>query len=59
MINADGSVGDISILQGIDRTLNEEAIRVVKTMPKWSPGRQNGRAVRVFYTVPNDFRISN
>ena len=59
MVNTDGSVGDISILQGIDRTLNEEAIRVVKTMPKWSPGRQNGRAVRVFYTVPIDFRISN
>ena len=59
VINADGSVGDISILQGIDRTLNEEAIRVVKTMPKWSPGRQNGRAVRVFYTVPIDCRISN
>ena len=59
VVNTDGSVGDISILQGIDRTLNEEAIRVVKTMPKWSPGRQNGRAVRVFYTVPIDFRISN
>ncbi len=59
VVNTDGSVGDITILRGIDRSLDEEAIRVVKGMPKWSPGRQNGRVVRVYYTVPIDFRISN
>lgn len=59
VVNADGTVGDVTILRGIDRTLDEEAIRVVKAMPKWSPGRQNGKAVRVYYNVPIDFKISN
>ncbi len=58
VVNADGSVGDVVVLRGVDRVLDQEAIRVVKSMPKWSPGRQNGRAVRVYYNVPVDFRIS-
>jgi protein TonB len=57
VINRDGSVGDIKILRGVDNFLNDEAIRVVKKMPKWKPGKQNGNAVRVQLNLPVKFKI--
>lgn len=57
VVRPDGSVDDIQVLQGVDRSLNEEAVRVVGTLPKWTPGRQNGVAVSVYYTVPVVFQL--
>jgi protein TonB len=57
VINRDGTVGDIKLLRGVDNFLNDEAIRVVKKMPKWKPGKQNGNAVRVQLNLPVKFKI--
>lgn len=55
VINTDGSVTDVQIARGVDPSLDKEAIRVVKSMPKWKPGKQRGKSVRVSYTVPINF----
>lgn len=55
VINTDGSVTEVQIARGVDPSLDKEAIRVVKSMPKWKPGKQRGKAVRVSYTVPINF----
>ncbi|MDR1022221.1 MAG: TonB family protein [Prevotellaceae bacterium] len=57
VITKNGSVDRVEVLQGIDRVCDEEAMRVVRTMPKWIPGRHNGRAVPVVYTVPIVFKL--
>ncbi|MDR3188174.1 MAG: energy transducer TonB [Prevotellaceae bacterium] len=57
VVGKDGSVDRVEVLQGLDRVCDEEAIRVVKAMPKWIPGRHNGRAVPVVYTVPIVFKL--
>lgn len=57
VVEKDGSIGDIQILKGIGFGCDEEASRVIKSMPSWSPGRQNGRNVRVYYTMPINFRL--
>ena len=56
-INADGSVVDPVILRGVDPHLDKEALRVIGKMPKWKPGKQRGKPVRVKYTVPVNFRL--
>jgi protein TonB len=55
VINTDGSVTDVQIARGVDPSLDKEALRVVRDMPKWKPGKQRGKAVRVSYTVPINF----
>jgi TonB family protein len=55
VVEKDGSLGDIQILKGIGFGCDEEAQRVSKSMPKWNPGKQNGRNVRVFFTMPISF----
>ncbi len=55
VINTDGSVTDVEIARGVDPSLDKEALRVVRDMPKWKPGKQRGKAVRVSYTVPINF----
>ncbi|MCU0324005.1 MAG: TonB family protein [Spirosomaceae bacterium] len=55
VVEKDGSIGDVQILKGIGFGCDEEASRVIKTMPKWSPGKQNGRNVRVWFTLPISF----
>lgn len=55
VVEKDGSLGDVQILKGIGFGCDEEAQRVLKSMPKWSPGKQNGRAVRQYYTMPISF----
>ena len=57
VVNKAGEVSDITVLSGVDPLLDKEAIRVVKTMPKWIPGKQNGKAVNVYFTVPVVFRL--
>ena len=57
VVNKDGSIVDVHILKGVDASLDNEAVRVVKSMPKWSPGRQRGKAVRVKYVLPVVFRL--
>lgn len=57
VVGKDGAVSKVEVLQGIDRVCDEEAIRVVKSMPKWIPGRHNGRAVPVIFTVPIVFKL--
>ena len=57
VVERDGSITDVNILRGVDPSLDKEAMRVVKSMPKWTPGKQNGSAVRVKYQVPVSFRL--
>lgn len=57
VVNKDGSIVDVHVLKGVDASLDNEAVRVVKSMPKWSPGRQRGKAVRVKYVLPVVFRL--
>ncbi|WP_099464297.1 MULTISPECIES: energy transducer TonB [Parabacteroides] len=58
VINRDGSVVDAEVVRGVDPALDKEAIRVVNSMPKWTPGKQRGKPVRVKYTVPITFRLN-
>jgi len=55
-VNEDGSLSDIKVMRSVVPELDEEAIRVVKSMPKWNPAKQNGKAVKSKYTVPVVFR---
>ncbi|MFV0290646.1 MAG: energy transducer TonB [Mangrovibacterium sp.] len=57
VVNQDGGIEDVKVLRGVDPDLNEEAIRVVQSMPKWKPGMQGGKAVRVSYQVPVKFEM--
>lgn len=55
VVNTKGEVTDVKIARGVDPNLDKEAIRVVSNMPKWTPGKQRGKAVKVSYTVPINF----
>ena len=57
VVERDGSITDVKVVRGVDPSLDKEAVRVLKAMPKWIPGKQNGSAVRVKYTVPVTFRL--
>ena len=58
VVNKDGSIVDVEVVRsGGDPSLDKEAIRVIKSMPKWKPGKQRGKAVRVKYTVPVNFKL--
>lgn len=57
VVEKDGSISDVQVLQSVDPSLDKEAVRVVKAMPKWTPGKQGGAPVRVKYTVPLQFRL--
>jgi protein TonB len=57
VVNTDGSIQDVAVLKGLGFGCDEEAIRVVKAMPKWKPGKQSGRAVRVKYNLPINFQL--
>lgn len=57
VVERDGSVSGVHVVRGVDPSLDKEATRVVAQMPKWIPGKQNGSAVRVKYTVPVTFRL--
>lgn len=57
VVNRDGSIVDAEVLRGVDPSLDKEALRVINAMPKWKPGKQRGKPVRVKYTVPVTFRL--
>lgn len=58
VVNADGSVSNVEVLYPIDPSLDKEAIRVINSMPKWMPGKQNGVAVPVWYNLPVRFQLT-
>lgn len=57
VVERNGSITDVQVVRSIDPSLDKEAVRVLKIMPKWIPGRANGKTVRVKYTVPVTFRL--
>jgi protein TonB len=59
VINKDGSIVDVGIVKGISAECDKEAMRVVQMMPPWKAGKQNGKAVRVKFILPINFKLSN
>ena len=59
VVRSDGSVDRIEVLRGIDPSLDNEAVRVVKTLPRFKPGKQGGVAVPVWFLLPVTFRLEN
>ena len=57
VVETNGSITDVKVVRAVDPALDREAVRVIKSMPKWIPGKQNGKAVRVKYTVPVNFKL--
>lgn len=57
VVNKDGSIVEPKVIKSVDPALDKEAIRVVSNMPKWTPGKQRGKAVRVRFTLPVTFRL--
>lgn len=57
VVEKDGSVEDVKVRRGVSPGLDKEALRAVKSMPKWSPGKMNGKAVKVRFTIPVDFKL--
>lgn len=59
VVEKDGSIGKAEIFKGVDRDLDREALRVVKKMPRWQPGKNNGVAVRSYFNLPVVFKLQN
>jgi len=59
VVKPDGTIDDVQIVKGLDTSCDNEAVRVVKMMPKWIPGKQNGNPVYVYYSLPITFRLQN
>lgn len=57
VVDKDGSITDIDVIQSISESLDKEAVRVIKAMPKWKPGKMKGETVRVKFTIPISFRL--
>ncbi|MBQ8887964.1 MAG: energy transducer TonB, partial [Bacteroidaceae bacterium] len=57
VVKKDGSITDAKVVRGVDPSLDKEALRIINLMPKWTPGKQRGKAVNVKYTVPVMFRL--
>ena len=57
VVESDGSVTNVRVIRSLGGGCDEEAVRVVRAMPRWTPGRQRGRAVRVSYNLPVNFRL--
>ena len=57
VIDKTGKVIDVTVPRGVDKSLDKEAIRVVKAMPNWKPGMKNGEPVKVKYTIPINFKL--
>jgi len=53
----DGTIKDVQLVRGVDASLNKEATRLVKAMPKWKPGKQRGKTVSARFTLPVTFRL--
>ena len=57
VVDKTGRVGEVKVVRSVDRDLDKEAVRVCKSLPKFTPGRQNGQAVSVWYTLPVTFKL--
>ena len=57
IVENDGAVSNVKVVRSVTPTLDAEAVRVIKAMPKWVPGKQDGKLVRVKYNVPVSFRL--
>jgi protein TonB len=57
VVNQDGSIVDVVVVRGVDPSLDKEAVRVIQGMPKWTPGKQGGKPVRVKFTLPVNFKL--
>ncbi len=57
VVEKDGSIAKVQVVRSVDPSLDKEAVRVIKSMPRWQPGKQNGKSVSVNYTVPVTFRL--
>jgi protein TonB len=57
VVSKTGAISDAKVLRGVDPSLDREALRVVNSMPNWTPGKQNGTTVNVRYTLPVTFRL--
>lgn len=57
IVKSTGDLSDVTVIRGVDPLLDAEAVRIVKAMPNWTPGKQGGKAVDVYYTLPIIFRI--
>ena len=58
VVEKDGSISGAKVVKGLDPSLDKEALRIIRSMPRWTPGRQGGKPVRVKYSVPITFRLS-
>ena len=58
VVNEDGSVSEATVMRGIGGGCDEEALKTVNSMPKWKPGKQNGIAVKVYFTLPINFVLN-
>ena len=59
VVEKDGSIGEVKVARSVDSDLDKEAVRLVKTLPDFIPGRQDGEPVRVWYTMPVNFNLQN
>ena len=57
VVNADGKIVDVQVVRGVEASLDAEAVRVIQSMPSWTPGKQGGKSVRVKYTLPIRFKL--
>lgn len=57
VVETDGSISNVEVVKPVFPSLDAEAVRVLSAMPKWTPGKQSGKAVRVKYTVPINFQL--
>ena len=57
VVDVDGSITDCKIMKGIDKDCDDEALRVVRAMPRWKPGTIDGKPVKVFFTLPIVFKL--
>ena len=57
VVKKDGSIGEVKVVRSLEKDLDKEAIRVIKSLPKFTPGRQDGKAVNVWYTLPVTFKL--
>ena len=58
VVERDGSITDVQVVRGVDPSLDKEAIRVIQSMPKWKPGLQHGKPVKVKFTIPIIYNLN-
>ena len=57
VVDKKGKVDEVKVVRSVDKDLDKEAVRLIKTLPKFTPGRQNGQTVAVWYTLPITFKL--